>query len=892
MTDVPGRLAAALADRYRVERELGAGGMATVYLAHDVRHDRQVALKVLRPELAAILGGERFLAEIRTTANLQHPHILSLFDSGEADGLVFYVMPYVEGESLRERLARHKQLPVEEALRITREVADALAYAHARGVIHRDIKPENIMLAGGHALVADFGIALAASRTDGGSRLTETGMSLGTPAYMAPEQAMGEKDITPAADVYALGCVLYEMLAGEPPFTGPTAQAIVAQVLTEAPRSLTLQRHTVAPHVDAAVRQALEKLPADRFPSAGVFADALERPDAPTRGHAGARGPAGAGAEPAGRRRLRVATGVAVAALGLAAWGWLRPRPAPPTSRERVVLWQFALGGLLDPGLQHVGTQAAIAPDGSSIVYADSTGGTLHLMRKLRDADAATPLAGTDGALSPFFSPDGRWVGYVTEDGTLRKVPVGGGGSVTLVAHTDPVYAVATWLEDGTIVYTGGNGLNRLAAEGGVGRAIFRDSVRNPRSVLTLWPLPGSRGFLYTLCPGNCAISSDVYVFDFAADSGRLLVPNAAGAWYAPPGHLLYTDRAGGLFAVGFDPTRLRRTSGAVPVIPDVVPGTFTLSASGAALYVTTADAGVPAELMWVARDGKAVPFDSTWRGDFQYPALSPDGKMLAVSVREATTQLWIRRADGTRQKLTQEGTVNWRPAWTRDGRAVVFSSNRRGSGAQAEFDLFEVPVSGTAPATLLQHWSYPVWEGEVSPDGTWLVWRADETNEISHIRGRRLEGDTAVVPLVVDSTISDEIALSPDGRWLAFAGDATGRDEIYVAPFPSITFVRLVSRDGGAEPRWAHSGRELFYRSRNRLMAVPVGPGPTLALGSPRELFSTAGYRAARNRQEYDVAPDDRHFVMIRDLARAADEAVYVEHWLPELEAKVRASR
>ncbi|HTT68281.1 MAG TPA: protein kinase [Gemmatimonadales bacterium] len=883
------RLGSALAGRYRIERELGAGGMATVYLAHDERHDRKLALKVLRPELSAILGGERFLAEIKTTANLQHPHILSLFDSGEADGLVYYVMPYVEGESLRDRLTREKQLPVEEAIAIAREVADALSYAHGHGVVHRDIKPENIMLAGGHALVADFGIALAASRTGGGTRLTETGMSLGTPHYMAPEQAMGEREITPKADIYALGCVTYEMLAGEPPFTGPTAQAIIAQVLTEEPRSLTLQRRTIPPHVQAAVECALQKLPADRFATAALFAEALQKPDAPARRRADAPAPS---ALAAARRPLYAALALC-AVLGVAALvGWLRPRSAPATSRQRVVLWHYPLGQLLDPGLQHPGTQAAIAPDGSSIVYTDSTGGTLHLVRKMRDADVATPMAGTEGALSPFFSPDGRWVGYATAFGTLRKVPVDGGGSVTLVAHTDPVYAAAAWLEDGTIVFMGAHGPNRISAAGGASRALFRDSTRAARSVLTLWPLPGSRGFLYTLCPANCAIGSDVYVFDFAADSGRLLVANAAGAWYAPPGYLLYTDRAGGLFAAGFDATKLRLTSEAVPVIPDVVPGTFTLSASGAALYVTTAGPSVPAELMWVSRNGAAVPFDSTWRADFQYPALSPDGRMLAVSVRDATTQLWIRRADGTRQRLTQDGTVNWRPAWTRDGHAVVFSSNRRGTGAQADFDLYEMPVSGTAPATLLQHWSYPVWEGQISPDGSWLVWRADEANEASHIRGRRVAGDTAVVPLVVGPGATTQIALSPDGRWLAFTGDATGREEIYAAPFPGIAFTRQVSRDGGTEPRWAHSGRELFYRTQDRLMVVPVAPGPALALGLPRALFATVGYRAARNRQEYDVAPDDRRFLMILDLALSTNSVVYVEHWLPELRAKVRSSR
>ena len=264
----------ALSDRYRIERELGQGGMATVYLAEDLKHDRKVAIKVLRPELAAVIGAERFLSEIKTTANLQHPHILPLHDSGQVDGTVFYVMPYIAGESLRERLNRDKQMPVEDAVRIAREVADALGYAHDHGIIHRDIKPENIMLQGDHALVADFGIALAAS-TGGGNRMTETGMSLGTPHYMSPEQAMGERTLGARSDIYALGCVLYEMLAGEPPFTGPTAQAIIARVMTETPRSLSLQRHTIPPHVEAAVTKALEKLPADRFATAAEFAAAL-----------------------------------------------------------------------------------------------------------------------------------------------------------------------------------------------------------------------------------------------------------------------------------------------------------------------------------------------------------------------------------------------------------------------------------------------------------------------------------------------------------------------------------------------------------------------------------------------------------------------------------------
>src|SRR5947207_13215861 len=251
MPELLNRLQSALADRYRIEGEIGAGGMATVYLAQDLRHDRKVALKLLRPELSAVIGAERFLAEIKLTANLQHPHILPLFDSGEADGYLFYVMPFVQGESLRGRLTPEQQLPCADALRITTEVASALDYAHRHGVIHRDIKPENILLHDGQALVADFGIALAASKA-GGSRMTETGMSLGTPHYMSPEQAMGEREITARSDVYSLGAMLYEMLTGDPPFTGSTAQAIVAKVMTDKPVPLQRQRERVPDAVEDA----------------------------------------------------------------------------------------------------------------------------------------------------------------------------------------------------------------------------------------------------------------------------------------------------------------------------------------------------------------------------------------------------------------------------------------------------------------------------------------------------------------------------------------------------------------------------------------------------------------------------------------------------------------
>ena len=883
------RLSAALADRYRVERELGQGGMATVYLAHDIKHDRDVAIKVLHPDLGAALGGERFLSEIRTTARLQHPHILPLLDSGEADGLLYYVMPLVNGETLRVRLERDRQLPVDEAVRIAREVADALGYAHGLGVVHRDIKPENILLQGGHALVADFGIALAVQHA-GGTRMTQTGLSLGTPQYMSPEQAMGEKMIDARSDIYALGAVTYEMLVGEAPFTGPTVQAIVARLITEEPRGIAAQRKAVPSGVENAVLRALEKLPADRFASAAEFSAALTSEGRDERRETRTSSRKRPATLFSGLSSLLLLSVLAIAAL----WGWLRPRPAAEITRQRVTLWEHSLASLLSPGAERAASRATIAPDGSSIVFGDSVDGHLQLLRKLRSESKATPIAGTEGGVSPFFSPDGKWIGYITTDNKLRKVPVEGGGSITLADNVNSIYTIGAWLDDGTIVFVGGGGtfgsMRRISANGGSSHPVMQDGAGAVTSILSISPLPGSRGVLFTSCPGNCGIESAVNVFDFAADSSRMLVANAAGAWYSPTGHLLYTDRAGGLYAMGFDTRRLVVTSGSVPVIDAVVPGSFVLSSSGTALYVSGAGAMAPSELTWVGRDGSAVPLDSTWRADFGYPALSPDGKSLAVSVTDGATHLWIRRSDGTRQKLSQDGTVNWRPAWAADGESVLFVSNRRGGSGANAYDLFRMRVDGSAPPALLLHRPFGIWEGEFSRDGEWLVFRSDEEGANANIFARRLLGDTALVPIAVDKSLTMQVDLSPDGHWLAFSGNASGRPEIYVTPFPAATSIRLVSRDGGAEPRWAHSGHELFYKSGNQFMAVAVSPGPSLTIGTPRPLFSLSGYRFARNRAQYDVAPDDQHFVMLKDIGEnTRGDAVYVENWFKEMRAKVK---
>jgi serine/threonine-protein kinase len=407
MTEVTERLSAALADRYRIVRLIGEGGMASVFLAEDLKHDRMVALKVLRPELAAVLGADRFVQEIKTTARLQHPHILPLYDSGSTTAakgggteFLYYVMPYIQGETLRQKLDRELQLGVDDAVNITTAVADALQYAHDQGVIHRDIKPENILLHNGRAIVADFGIALAVSAAAGG-RMTGTGLSLGTPHYMSPEQATADKHITNRSDIYSLGSVMYEMLTGEPPHTGASVQAIILKIVSDEVRPVREVRRAVPPHVAAAVAKAVEKLPADRFESAKAFAEALHNPAFASSGATLA--PIRTAGLRSRRRVVPIVSALAVVIAALGAWGWLRPAPAVHVARYPITL---GTSGALDGIAFRVET--ALSPDGSSLVFRSPLSGPGQLYVKHRDEVTARPLAGTGVARDRSSPPTGH----------------------------------------------------------------------------------------------------------------------------------------------------------------------------------------------------------------------------------------------------------------------------------------------------------------------------------------------------------------------------------------------------------------------------------------------------------------------------------------------------
>ena len=918
MTTQTDRLNAALAGRYTIARELGAGGMATVYLAHDVKHDRHVALKVLKPELAAVLGGERFVVEIKTTAALQHPHILPLFDSGTADSFLFYVMPFIEGETLRDKLNRETQLGIDEAVRIAREVLDALHYAHEHGIVHRDVKPENILLHGGHAIVADFGIALAVSAAAGG-RMTETGLSLGTPHYMSPEQATAEKEISARSDIYSVGSVLYEMLTGQPPHSGGSAQQIIMKIITTPADLVTVHRKSVPANVAAAVAKSLEKLPADRFESAKAFADALGSPAYTNATFSGAA----TGYATAGRRSVSMSVftavcAVATALLAVVLWALLRPAPLAVVARGRTVLWDTPqvppyrlLGGL------------AFSPDGGTMVFVDSTAAGRGLFVKERDRLEVALLAGTiDVANAPTFSPDGAWIAFISRDRKVKKVPRLGGSAITIAdsARSDILTRSLAWLEGGTILFTdGGFGLSAVDESGGVVRHLFRvASDTTARGILNVSGLPGGHAALLTACSASC-VTSDLRVIDLRSLKITVLQDQALQGWALPGGAVAYVRRDGGVMAAPFDLRTLSFTRPPTPLVDGVRTwpsgADMVVSATGTLIYVAGSASGLTDRYqpVWITRTGVSTAIDSGWTLPLIALActcnggltLSPDGRQLALNVRRMTGvdgDIYIKQLDAAPfafSPLTFKGD-NFNPTWTADGRSVIYSESQ-GGGARVNW-LVRRRADGTgAVDTLARSKSdRQIIESVPTRDTTQFILRLGFRSDARDIVLRR-RGDSTATPLMADSTFAELFpALSPDGRWLAYASDETGHFEVYVRPFPDVNARRVqVSQAGGSEPRWAHSGRELFFRNgTGALVSATVVPAATFTLGAQRVLFDASQYLTVgnQNARSYDVAPGDQRFVFMRRVVATGatgsapmDRLVLVTNWAAEVQAKLK---
>ena len=885
------RLSAALVERYRIERELGEGGMANVYLAEDLKHKRKVALKVLKPELAAVLGADRFVQEITTTASLQHPHILPLFDSGTADGFLYYVMPFIEGETLRDKLNRETQLGVDEAVRIAREVADALGYAHGKGVIHRDIKPENILIQNGRPMVADFGIALAVSAAAGG-RMTETGLSLGTPHYMSPEQATADKEISGRSDIYSLASVLYEMLAGQPPHLGGSAQQIIMKIIAEPVDTVTRYRKAVPPNVAAALTKALEKLPADRFESAKAFAEALGNPAFRTDGHLAAGAAAMAGAAGGSRFAFLAMTAIAMVASAAAVWAWLRPPAPPPPSSVRYELSLF-------PPSAGAGSwrHLALSANGSDLAFTSARA----LWVKTLDRTTPVRLEGTEGAVAGTFSPDGEWIAFLA-GGRLRKVRRDGRDITTIVDGAASGNASTAWLDDGTVLFTGQRfDLSAVGPEGTKRVVIPRDSL--PHDVFDIAAVPGSKSALIVTCSSNCSVA-ELWAVNLASGERHRLAERAMRVWLVSGTIAVYAEtQTGRVFAAPYDERSLSFATPATQVMDDVRfaggEGIYmAVSDNGTLIYAPAAEAP-PMQLAWFSRDGHSTPVDSSWTfAPSGFATLSPDGKRVAVAIEDGqSSDVWLKDlgpAGGIR-RLTFTGDATG-PVWTRDGKALRYINQMEVSRTG---DIMERLVDGPDSGRTVVRTARNIASIALLRDSASMIIRfgPPATRDIYFWRGGAPSPDTLVPALASDQNEEVAMSLSPDERWLAYASDESGTFEVYVVPFPDVKADKWqVSVAGGRSPRWARSGKEVFFRDlTGGLVAVPVTIGAIPTFGERRLLFRPEGVRGDPMSVHFDVSPDDRRFLFLRRASLDGEDVsrtVLVQHWLADVKERMKGAR
>ena len=841
--------------------------MATVYLARDAKHDRQVALKVLDPELGAVIGAERFLSEIRVTANLQHPNLLPLFDSGEADGLLFYVMPFVGGESLRSRIQREKQLPLDDAIRISVAVASAVDYAHRHGIVHRDLKPENVLLHDGEPMVADFGIALAVSNA-GGSRITQTGISLGTPQYMSPEQATGDRAIDGRTDIYSLAAMTYEMLAGEPPHNAPTAQAVIAKLMTEEPRPVSALRRATPTYVDEALQRALEKLPADRFGTAREFADALQGKGAAPVLRAGA----GLAGRPSRWNSLTVvACTVAVLATSAAFWAWTRAPRETDSFAYRVPL--------AFPSDTRVNTSGPltsfdISPDGKQLVYVGGTDRRLFIRR----LDELSPRVLSNGpASSPHFSRDGQRVAFVV-DYTLMKMPVTGGAATKVV---DGV-ALFSWSQNGDVVFTRGGGprpeLFRVRDEGGAVERLTPPPQPNETVYGSPCFLPDGDAVLFTIV---IAGRDSTEVAAIRLSDRKIVRLGVAGIspLFLTSGHLMSVGFNGELRLTPFDAKKLRVTGPSETVLQNVMSKSATVaeiavSSSGTLVYLPGQAARRIVEFDRAGHPRVITPMSR----DFRFPRYSPDGRRIAVTIGQPPSMdVWVYSiASGTLSRLTTDAHSTT-PVWSPDGRRVAWTVSG-GANAGTWWRSWD---GSDAPTSLL-----PLSRGVVfSPKGDFFVANVGSPTVVTAVRLDSSRAQKEVVKAQAPNS-----AISPDGKWLAYVADETGSLEVYIRPFPGPGGHYPISNGGGFEPVWGRNGTEIFYRVASRLVVASIAVSPEPHVIRRDSLFALSapfGLVAA----QYDVSPDGQHILAPSSVADDSPPVMII-NWVDELRRRTTTSK
>ena len=879
------QLQASLAGRYTIERELGRGGMATVFLARDLKHDRLVALKLLNAELGAILGAERFLSEIRVTANLQHPNLLPLFDSGSADGLLYYVMPYVEGETLRHRLDRERQLPIEDAVRLTIAIAEALHYAHQRGVIHRDLKPENVLLQHGQPVVADFGIALAVSNA-GGERVTQTGLSLGTPQYMSPEQATGDRIIDARTDIYSLGAMTYEMLTGEPPHAGTTAQAVIARLMTEEPRALSVARPSVPLWVDDAVRCALEKLPADRFGTAGELAAAL-RGDVTSARTRHSRAPATS----AVRRRQALLSGVTAFVTVLAIV--LATLLARATSRPDAPRYQLVVDLPPDQRLAITeGSVVTMAPDGRSIAYVAASAGAGSQRIFIRPLDSLYPrsVPGSNGANTPRFSADGRWLAFQGPS-DLRRVPSSGGGAEIMTSRISSWQNFA-WGRKGEVVLANRGSLWRIDSRDSASLIAAPDTVRGELSYAAPLFLDDQTIAFWLQKPTADGALRGIGITSLSG--GRNTVLDVAGD--VPLGyvadHLLVSSQSGVIFAYPFDLGGRRITGAPTAVLDSVVwiaAGGLQafLGRDGSLVYVR---GSTGRRLALLDSRGSTIGETPELR-DYRGAAIAPDGKHVAVSIGRAMMGgrnlagrdiwIWDVESRGMVRFTTEGGTA---PSWSADGKRIAFIRTAIGGdfSGGARYEAWWGPVDQSTAATPIRAQGLTqVTAVRLAPSGTFAVVVDSAASEDLYRVDLTTPG-AVPVPLARSRFREMEPLISPDGRWLAYRSDATGRLELYLRALDRDGAPVRVSTGSAGPAMWASNGTRLVYPVENGAMLAA-----TLATsGSSISIVRQDTVSVRGGDEPRDLEPRTDRMLVAREPGDR--RIVVVPAWSREVEAKL----
>jgi serine/threonine protein kinase len=879
---------------YEITSQLGKGGMGEVYQAKDRKLGRDVAIKVLPEEFAKDTDRvARFQREAKLLASLNHPNIAAIHGLEESEGTTFLVLELVEGQTLADRI-KPGPVPVEESLKLALQIAEALEAAHEKGVIHRDLKPANIKVTpDGKVKILDFGLAKAfagdreevnlSNSPTLSNAATQQGVILGTAAYMSPEQARGET-VDRKADIWAFGCVLFEMLTGRGTFEGHTVSDVLASVIKSEPEWKRLPPN-LHPRIRLLLERCLEKEPRIRCSSVSEARADIQKALADP---SGVLVQAITGVEP--RTRLRImlpwfaALALTAIIAGVAVWN-LRPTPPPeprPVTRFSCELpkdQQFTSYDL---------SVLAVSPNGKQFVYCTSNG--LYL-RSVDELDAKL-IKGTEGnPQQPFFSPDGKWVGYFAA-GQLRKIAVIGGAPVTL-CNVGNSYG-ASWNADDAIVYGTLGGIMRISANGGTPEFLLKAEAQ---TLIAPQILPDGKSVLFT------NISSQPFrVMVQSLKSGQRKELFAGDtAYYLPTGHIVYAS-ANNLVAVPFNLDRLEVIGGSVPLVEGVfrmAAPFYALSSSGTLVYVqaavTTGSAATGRTLVWVNRKGVEEPLKAPPNA-YRYPKISPDGKQVALTIgNERGSSIWVW--DLTREtttRLTFEDGLDIQSIWTPDGKRIVFYSypagkNLAGVYWKASDGTGKTELLGSAQDRVLMPWSF-------SKDGKTLAMTEIDSTMNLDIGLLSMEGNHTRKPLLQEKYGECQPKISPDGRWMAYASDESGHGEIYVRPFPEVDKGRWqVSTSGGDSPLWSPDGREIFYRKDDAIIAVSVETEPTFKPGKAEILFRGPYVLLVGNEgHPWDINPDGKRFLMMKEPPSTPSAAAgprkinIVLNWFEELKQRV----